>query len=154
MEHRPGVHHGNADGMSRRLCPKKTCVCKGGDDIGGGAQTFGGPADCLQSASLDPSAMMNGESNDDSVYNEDLLERSNRRTEVRTTSTTQEQVKHTRHPTGEVDQSTVADSTSSDICMSWTWDDLGSAHKEDKEMGRIVEWLTNKAEERYGTIWL
>ena len=50
----------------------------------------------------------------------------------------------------ETDQHTAVDSTSSDICMSWTWDDLRMAQKEDAEMGCIVEWLSNGVENRLG----
>jgi transposase InsO family protein len=31
--------------------------------------------------------------------------------------------------------------------MSWTWDDLKLAQKQDKEIGCIVEWLSNRAEQ-------
>ena len=33
IEHRPGVKHGNADGLSRRLCSKKECACTVGAEI-------------------------------------------------------------------------------------------------------------------------
>ena len=33
IEHRPGVRHGNADGISRRPCPVKTCACRKGLDM-------------------------------------------------------------------------------------------------------------------------
>jgi len=28
IEHRPRERHGNADGLSRKPCPKKECLCK------------------------------------------------------------------------------------------------------------------------------
>jgi transposase InsO family protein len=40
VEHRPGLRHGNADGLSRRPCAKTDCFC--GDRT---ANAFGGPAD-------------------------------------------------------------------------------------------------------------
>jgi len=51
VEHRPGVRHGNADAMSRRMCPRRGCVCKddGQDETVIqsviGSPFFGGPAD-------------------------------------------------------------------------------------------------------------
>jgi len=33
IEHRPGARHGNADGLSRRPCPVKTCACRQEPDV-------------------------------------------------------------------------------------------------------------------------
>lgn len=63
-----------------------------------------------------------GENNRD----QGVLEHFNRRNEVITTSTTQEQAGNTRHLTEKVDQSTAADHSSSDICMSWTAQKVGA----------------------------
>ena len=145
VEHRPGIRHGNADGMSRRPCLKKSCVCKEEANSDRDAHTFGGPADRDRSTAIDTLILTNSTNvttsehfDEDGVTGESSLLRSNRRTDFVPTLHAQDR---------EVDQNDVVDSTSSDIHMSWTWDDLKLAQKQDKEIGCIVEWLSNRAEQ-------
>ena len=46
VEHRLGIRHGNADALSRRPCPKKSCICEEGQkEITTVQPLFGRPAD-------------------------------------------------------------------------------------------------------------
>jgi transposase InsO family protein/predicted aspartyl protease len=168
--HRAGARHGNADGMSRRPCPKNNCVCKSQEEMEHGEHTFGELADRHRSKSLDVS-------DNEGVYDTEV-----KSTEVRCTNglaTIDEaeeyvdgedtginnlQVRASRQtsdgPVPESERSqeergkiavedvaATADVPSSEVHMSWTWDDLKAAQKEDKDIGCIIEWMTEKTEQ-------
>jgi transposase InsO family protein len=158
IEHRPGTRHGNADALSRRPCPKKNCVCKEGELLEDwGPASFGGPTDPLldngdgnnrgkQETSFggpaDPS-----HADEAGNLTDDVSEAvGGERRRVRSTSLsadlngvgTTDAVSNTNE---------IADQPSPEAHVTWTWEDLIEAQKNDKEIGPIVACFNEKDEQ-------
>jgi len=77
-----------------------------------------------------------------------LLVRANRRVRGKTTMKAQQGQEEMVHVAiEEINTPVVAETTSSKIHMSWTWDDLKTAQKQDEDIGFIEEWFSEKTEQ-------
>jgi hypothetical protein len=118
VEHRPGTSHGNADAMSRRPCPKRECFCKDSQKL------LVGPSDyaVLDKNKLSTLVEINEEIDDIQGIIQNRA--------------VQNMI--------EIDPNVEKET---DVVMSWSWDDLKLAQKQDKDIGCIVDWLSQKSEQ-------
>jgi hypothetical protein len=159
IEHRPGKSHGNADALSRIMCPKHDCVCRQdaqqqdkrvSSSVDVQLDTFGEPDDNVNS---DEGVMpVIRERSDDEPLNTDEkesvslkirnIERNNRSGDGRRS-------KVSPMRSNPVNSATIADTSDSehngtpthadDIILPWTLDGLRAAQRADEEIGYVIK---------------
>jgi transposase InsO family protein len=146
IEHRPGVRHGNADAMSRRPCPKKNCVCRGEEEEDG-QELFGGPADRDQSSgnTETENVRMTREIHHSDVHARKIEKRQQQSNLIAKAEENTEEVEAESMPLTGI-SSTLAEEPT-EVHMSWTWEDLKAAQRNDSEIGPIIAWLEEKPEQ-------
>jgi transposase InsO family protein len=156
IEHRPGIRHGNADALSRRPCPKKDCVCQG-DHRGDTCEQalFGGPADRDQSSGNEGFEVSDVHARKAEKQVDTSVRSAEGDAEVTPSADSNppvvDQIESTEaeHAAngGVLEDSTLeVVSQESEVRVSWTWEDLGTAQHTDTEIGPIIRWLAEKPE--------
>ena len=159
IEHRPGKSHGNADALSRIMCPKHDCVCRQdaqrqdkrvSSSLGVQLDTFGEPDDNVNSDEGVTPVIR--ERSDDESLNTDEKEsvplkirnigRNNRSADGRRS-------KLSPIRSNPVNSATIADTSDSehngtpthaeDIILPWTLDGLRAAQRADAEIGYVIK---------------
>jgi RNase H-like domain found in reverse transcriptase/Reverse transcriptase (RNA-dependent DNA polymerase)/Zinc knuckle len=139
IEHRPGVRHGNADGLSRRPCPKEECACNVETRIENAIQTSVGSGDPHSSACLRKDRTPKIEL---VPFQEDSVDYTDSTVLSRSVHTVNVENKNGHSQSS----NTTNSSSESEVMMSWTWDDMKLAQREDKNIGPIIEWLEKSSE--------
>jgi transposase InsO family protein len=158
IEHRPGKHHGNADALSRRICPKKDCICRRRNSDGDTIPTFGGPADRqTTSASLllsqSPNCIDGADSAEISstppLFTRESTEAYSTREEISSDRVTFEEqnVLHVRSIDRKRNRHNVQEvGLSNDDIMPWSMEGLRAAQRQDKDIGFIVQLCEQSSE--------